>query len=206
MASRLLIAFGALLGLAILLGGGAAWTQSMDGCFILTFEPETMLPEYDCSNQKRGPQAPVFVGTWYSAIAKSAATLAWGASWHETTQVYASRSALASCARSGQKDCKVAISGGNNCISLAESLGDGAWGVASNGMGRGGAITDATNFCRKYGGKNCAVVVTPCGREAVNTPPCIREYSNDISRGAAWAAMTPQQRALWNKKPNGACK
>jgi len=50
------------------------------------------------------------------------------------------------------------------------------------------------------------VVVTPCGRDAVTTPPCLKEYSNDISRGQVWASMTPEQKALWNKHPNGACK
>ncbi len=111
-----------------------------------------------------------------------------------------------SCARGGQKDCKVEMTGANNCMSLAESAVDGVWGVAASGLGRGDAISSATNMCHKYGGRDCSVVVTPCGRESPNSPPCLREYSNDISHGAAWAAMTPQQRALWNKHPNGACK
>ena len=206
MGGRIFVALVALLGLGLILGGKLAWTQSMDGCFISTFEPETELPIYDCSNQKKGPQAPVFVGTWYSAIAKSAKTLAWGASWHATSQAEANRSALLSCARGGQKDCKVQMTGSNNCMSLAESTVDGIWGVASSELGRGDAISAATNACRKYGGRDCSVVVTPCGRESVNSPPCLKTYSNDISRGAAWAAMTPEQKAMWNKHPNGACK
>jgi hypothetical protein len=206
MVGRMIVALAALLGLGFILGGGVAWTQSMDGCYILTFEPGTGMPEYDCSHQAKGPHAPVFAGTWYSAIAKSASTLAWGASWHATSQAAANHSALLSCAKGGQKDCKVEMTGGNNCMSLAESAVDGVWGVASSELNQSAAISAATNTCRKFGGRDCSVVVTPCGRESVNSPPCLKTYSNDISRGAAWASMTPEQKAMWNKRPNGACK
>lgn len=187
-------------------GGGAAWAQSMDGCFITGFEPGSQIPEYDCEYQKSGPPAPAFAGTWYSAIAKSGAALAWGASWHETTQAAANRSAILSCARSGQKDCKVVMWGGNNCISLAESAADGIWGAAGSDMDRQGAISLATDACRQHGGRDCSVVVTPCGRSSPTTPPCLKVYSIDISRGQVWASMTPEQKALWNKHGNGTCK
>jgi hypothetical protein len=164
-----------------------------------------MIPEYDCQYQKSGPRPPAFAGTWYAAIAKSAGTIAWGASWHETTQESANRSAILSCAKSGQKDCKVAIAGANNCLSLAISKADRAWGTASSGMDRGDAISNATNVCKKYGGRECSVVVTPCGRESPTTPPCLRVYSNDISKGEVWKKMTPEQKAQWNKHANGSC-
>jgi hypothetical protein len=205
MVGRMIVALAGFLGLGFV-GCGSAWAQTMDGCFITGFDPGTQIPEYDCEYQKSAPHAPVFAGTWYSAIAKSASTLAWGASWHETTQDAAIHSAILSCARAGQKDCKVAITGANNCLSLAESKPDGLWGVAASGLDRSGAISDATNTCRKSGGRGCSVVVTPCGREAVTTPPCLKVYSNDISRGSVWASMTPEQKAAWNKKPNGACQ
>jgi hypothetical protein len=35
------------------LSSAAAHAQTMDGCFILTFEPGTQLPVYDCTYQKR---------------------------------------------------------------------------------------------------------------------------------------------------------
>jgi hypothetical protein len=206
MVKRTIIALACLLGLLALGYGAPARAQTMDGCYITGFDPGTMIPEYDCSYQKSAPHPPVFAGTWYASIAKSASTLAWGASWHETTQAAADQSAIRSCAKSGQKDCKVVLAGGNNCLSLAESTPDGAWGAASSGMDQSGAISDATNACRKYGGKNCAVVVTPCGRESVTSPPCLQTYTNDISKGSVWASMTPEQKALWNKKGNGACK
>jgi hypothetical protein len=151
------------------------------------------------------PGPPVFTGTWYAAIAKSAASREWGASWREQTEAAAHRDATLICARSGRKDCKVVLSGANNCLSLAESP-DGAWAAADSVLDRSDAISKATNACRKYGGHDCAVVVTPCGRQDKAVQPCVKEYSNDISRGAAWANMTPEQRALWNKRANGACK
>ena len=45
-----------------------------------------------------------------------------------------------------------------------------------------------------------------CGRDAVTTPPCLKSYSNDISRGEMWKHMTDEQKAMWNKKGNGVCK
>jgi len=188
------------------LSAAAAHAQTMDGCYILTFEPGTQLPVYDCTYQKRGPQAPVFVGTWYSAIAKSAATFAWGASWHETTQENANKSAMQSCTHTGHNDCKIAITGANNCLSLAESTPDGAWAASFSNLDRNDAIHAAAALCKKNGGRDCSVVVSPCGRDAVTTPPCLKTYSNDISRGEAWKHMTEEQKAMWNKKPNGACK
>jgi hypothetical protein len=150
------------------------------------------------------PGPPVFTGTWYAAIAKSSAKPEWGASWREASESAAHRDALLVCARSGSTDCKVVRSGANNCLSLAESP-DGAWAAADSTYDRADAISKATNACRKFGGSNCAVVVTPCGRQDKATQPCVKEYSNDISRGAAWANMTPEQKGLWNKKANGAC-
>ena len=151
------------------------------------------------------PGPPVFTGTWYAAIAKSSAKPEWGASWREASESAANRDALLVCARSGSTDCKVVRSGANNCLSLAESP-DGAWAAADSVLDRTDAISKATNSCRKYGGRGCAVVVTPCGRQDKAAQPCVKEYSNDISRGAAWANMTPEQKALWNKRANGACK
>jgi hypothetical protein len=188
------------------LSAGAVHAQTMDGCYILGFEPGTGIPEYDCQYQKHGPLAPVFVGTWYSAIAKSAATFAWGASWHETSQENANRSAIQGCAHTGHNDCKVAITGANNCLSLAESTPDGAWATSSSNLDRNDVIHVVVAACKKYGGRDCSVVVSPCGRDAVTTPPCLKTYSNDISKGEMWKHMTDEQKAMWNKKGNGVCK
>jgi hypothetical protein len=113
MVGQVIVTLAGLLGLGFVGCGGAARAQTMDGCFITGFDPGTQIPDYDCEYQKSAPHAPVFAGTWYSAIAKSAAALDWGASWHETTQDAANRSAILSCARGGHKDCKVAITGAN---------------------------------------------------------------------------------------------
>jgi hypothetical protein len=62
------------------------------------------------------------------------------------------------------------------------------------------------NACRKSGGRACEAVITPCGRSLPTTPAYIQEYSNDITRGEAWARMSPQEKQVWNKRGNGACK
>lgn len=157
------------------------------------------------TNQGNAP-APVFTGTWYAAIAKSSSSPFWGASWRERSQADAQRSALSRCNKGARADCKVVVQGVNNCISLAESIPDGTWGVAVSELDRSGAVSQATNNCRKYGGRACRVVITPCGRSLSNEPQCIPYHSNDISRGAAWARMSPQEKAMWNKRPNGACQ
>jgi hypothetical protein len=157
-----------------------------------------------CPNQQS--HAPVFTGTWYAAIAKSSSSPFWGASWREKSQADAQSSALSRCNKGARADCKVVVQGVNNCISLAESVPEGTWGVAVSELDRSGAVSQATNNCRKYGGRACRVVITPCGRSLSNEPQCIPYHSNDISRGAAWAKMSPQERAMWNKRPNGACQ
>jgi Domain of unknown function (DUF4189) len=190
-------------------------------CLGALFEPGYATPEADalsascadalgylgCAGLGRstGPQAPVFTGTWYAAIAKSTSSINWGAAWHEASQAAASRDALLSCARAGHHDCKVVISGANNCLSLAVSASDGAWGTADSDIDRSTAISKATTNCRHYGGSQCTVVVTPCGRQAKGALPCLKEYPIDISKGAAWEHMTPEEKALWNKRANGAC-
>jgi Domain of unknown function (DUF4189) len=196
------------LGMVLICGTISAAHAQGAGCYISGYDPDpydsASQPIWECPNGNR-PHPPEFTGTWYAAIAKSSATPAWGASWHENSQQAAERDALTNCRKGGHDDCKVAIAGANNCLSLAISIPDGAWGSAASDMDRSGAVSTATNSCRKYGGKNCRVVVTPCGRNSPDTPPCIREYSNDISRGEAWAHMSPEQKKLWNKPPNGGC-
>jgi hypothetical protein len=205
MVSRVIITLAGFLSVGLFGGGGVARAQNMDGCFITGFD-SNFIPEYNCDYQKSGPVTPVFAGTWYSAIAKSASTLSWGASWHETTQASANRSAILSCARAGQKDCKVVIAGGNNCLSLAESKVEGAWGTAASDLDQSGAISAATNNCRKFGGRECSVVVTPCGRASATSAPCLKTDPIDHSRWAVWAKMTPEEKAAWTKHPNGACQ
>jgi hypothetical protein len=190
------------LGFAILVPFTAAAQEGVTCGMVETPEgPQFWGP---CPNQQS--HAPVFSGTWYAAIAKSSSSPFWGASWHEKSQADAQRSALSRCNKGARADCKVVVQGVNNCISLAESIPEGTWGVAVSELDRSGAVSQATNNCRKYGGRACRVVITPCGRSLSDEAQCIPYHSNDISRGAAWATMSPQEKAMWNKRPNGACQ
>ena len=151
------------------------------------------------------------VRDWYAAIAKSAGSSVWGASWHYASQAEADQAALANCNRSGVTDCKVEIGDVNNCLSLAESP-DGAWGVGRSGLSRADAIHVATNYCKQYGGKNCTAQVSVCGRQPTDSKPCLEVSPGiDISHwsAAALATLTPQEREAMEhpaKHTNGACQ
>jgi hypothetical protein len=179
-----------------------------EGCYISGYDPDPYdsgsQPIYECPNPNvRHP--PEFTGTWFAALAKSKGSYAWGASWHHSSRQAAERAALAECAKRGRTDCTIMTADANNCLSLAESVPDGVWGYATSFYDRSDAVSKATRNCRAAGGKHCRVVVSPCGRNNPATPPCIKEYRIDISRGEAWKTMTPQEKALWNRKANGAC-
>ena len=153
-----------------------------------------------------GPSAPVFTGTWYAAIAKSSSSIIWGASWREPSMAAAVRDAQHACETAGSRDCKIVVSGANNCMSLAISRGDGFWASADSDYDRSTAISKAMNGCRRVGGRQCAVVVTPGGRQDKKAQACIRQHPIDISRGEAWKSMSEEEKALWNKQGNGNCK
>jgi hypothetical protein len=155
-----------------------------------------------------GPRAPAFTGTWYAAIAKSSASADWGASWREPSMAAATRDAQLSCVKAGGRDCKIVVSGANNCMSLAISRSDGFWASADSNYDRSTAISKAMNACQRVGGRQCAVVVTPCGRQAKDAQPCIRQYHDDMTRGEAWQQMTPEERAMFSRRGpgNGNCK
>ena len=184
--------------------------EGVPGCYISHFAPDLYddmeHPVWDCPNGAGRAVKPEFTGVWYAAIAKSGSSLTWGASWHHASERAASDAALKQCRQNGANDCKVAITGSNNCLSLAESVPDGAWAAEFSNLDRSGAISSVMTSCRKFGGRNCRVVVTPCGRNNPLTPPCIPTHPIDISRGEVWKRMSPQERAMWNRPANGACQ
>jgi Domain of unknown function (DUF4189) len=198
-----------LMGLALLLAVPHARAQfEGQGCYISGYDPDpydsASQPIWECPGKGR-TYPPEFQGTWYASIAKSDGSYSWGASWHHDSAASAERAALALCRKGNHNDCKVAITGANNCLSLAISVPDGAWATFSSDYDRSDAISKATRSCQHYGGKNCRVVVTPCGRSRPETPPCVQEYRNDISRGEAWKHMSPEEKKMWNRPSNGAC-
>lgn len=180
--------------------------QSREDCIMATGHPDCWQP-----NQQNGPHAPVLVGKFYAAIAKSKSGLAYGASWRASSQANADAIAMKYCRQSGGKDCAVEIGDVNNCLSLAESP-NGAWGVGRSELGRSDAIRIATQFCQKYGGTNCRAVVTPCGRQPENSKPCLEVKNRiDMSRWSpeALASLAPGVRERMEnpaKYTNGACQ
>ena len=178
------------------------------GCYISHYVDDpysnTQSPVYECPNgQPKGP--PVMQGKFFASIAKSASTWGWGYSVHKSSAAAAEAAAIADCNLKGSRDCKVAVTGVNNCLSLALSKSDGAWSAQASDMDRSGAISKATNDCRQRGGRSCAVVISPCGRSAEGAAQCNPQYKVDISRGEAWQHMTPEQKAMWNRQGNGNC-
>lgn len=178
------------------------------GCYISHYVPDlyanTQQPVYVCPHGRpAGP--PVMQGTFYAAIAKSASGWNYGSATHAPNLRAAESKAIADCNSKGVRDCKVAVSGGNNCMSLALSKSDGAWSAQVSNLDRASAISIATADCRKRGGRSCVVAVTPCGRSAEGAPQCNRQYKVDISKGEAWQHMTPQEKAMWGRQGNGNC-
>ena len=168
-----------------------------------------------CTINATGARFPApsqtFAGEWHAAIAKSASSTTWGASWHYASQAAADQAALANCNTSGVTDCQVEIGDVNNCLSLAESK-DGTWGVGRSGLSRADAIHVATQYCEKYGGKNCLAQVSVCGRQPADSKPCLQVGPGiDISHwsAAALATLTPEERAAFEhpaQHTNGACQ
>jgi hypothetical protein len=195
---------------ALLVAGGCGTALATPEADALSAACVNALGYQGCSELGRTdpnrPTAPVFTGTWYAAIAKSSSSINWGASWREPSMAAAVRDAQRSCERAGSRDCKIVVSGANNCMSLAISRRDGFWGSADSNTDRSMAISKAMNACRRVGGRQCSVVVTPCGRQDKNAEACIRQHPIDISRGEAWKSMSEEEKALWNKRGNGNCK
>jgi hypothetical protein len=79
-------------------------------------------------------------------------------------------------------------------------------------LNRADAIHVATDYCKKYGGKNCVAQVSVCGRQPQDSKPCLQVGPGiDISHwsAAALATLTPQEREAFEhpaQHTNGACK
>ena len=111
-----------------------------------------------------GPQvAPIY---HWAAIAMSASVMTVGAAHGRASESEAEETAIQNCRRNGAKDCKVLTGGANQCVALAISYSDKTWGYDS-GVNRVTAASNALAQCRKFGGKNCVLIVSPCGDDEV---------------------------------------
>lgn len=100
-------------------------------------------------------------GNRYQAIAvDNDGGEAWGSAWGYFSPGEASVAALQGCRNEGGTDCRVEVSGVNNCVSLA--LGsDSAWGT---GYGDDDDTADfyALQTCRQYSSGICTIQTNVC--------------------------------------------
>ena len=115
---------------------------------------------YRCSDVDTRPATQV---THFAAIAVSDSTLSWGSSWGYGSKAAAQKAALAQCRRQAH-DCKAQVWGQFNCVALATSNGDRAWGTSYASF-PGTAKANALAVCRNSGGKSCVVVAHPCSED-----------------------------------------
>jgi hypothetical protein len=113
-----------------------------------------------------GLPAPAASRAYWAAIAISPLSLTAGGAHGRESDSEATETALQNCRRNGAKDCKVLTGGANQCVALAISYSDKTWGYDS-GVNRVTAASNALAQCRKFGGKNCVLIVSPCGDDEV---------------------------------------
>jgi Domain of unknown function (DUF4189) len=100
---------------------------------------------------------------YFTAIAVSASTLAWGTSWRANTRAQAEQMALAQCRRYAA-DCRAVDWAQYMCLALAVSDRETAWGVDAGNYPET-ASSKAVAECRSAGGSNCVVKTHPCSQD-----------------------------------------
>jgi hypothetical protein len=100
---------------------------------------------------------------YFTAIAVSDSTLAWGASWAANSRGQAEQIALAHCSQSAS-DCKVKMWAQGMCVALATSKTDLTWGV-DKGSYPETAQPKALAQCRAAGGNACVIETHPCSQD-----------------------------------------
>src|SRR5579871_6484719 len=104
--------------------------------------------------------------SYWAAIAFSASSLKVGGAHGRESESDAHETALQNCRGNGGKDCRVVTGGANQCVAMAISYSDQAYGYDS-GENRLVASSSAFARCRRAGGKNCAVIAAPCAGDEV---------------------------------------
>ncbi len=100
---------------------------------------------------------------YFTAIAVSDSTLAWGTSWAANTRAEAEQIALAQCRRHAA-DCRAVDWAQYKCLALAVSDREMAWGVDAGNYPET-ASSKAVAACRSVGGSNCVVKTHPCSQD-----------------------------------------
>jgi Domain of unknown function (DUF4189) len=112
------------------------------------------------------PGAGVASRAYWAAIAISPLSLTVGGAHGRGSESEAQETALQNCRRNGANDCKVVTGGVNQCVAMAISYSDKSYGY-DGGFNRVAAALNALSRCRKAGGKNCVLIVAPCGDDDV---------------------------------------
>ena len=119
----------------------------------------------DCPPNQRNPAYQSDYRDKWTSIALSEKTMTFGYSWQADSRAQADRLALAACGRHAS-DCKVVEWGQNECLALAISLRERAWGSAWDRNGAN-ARAAATAECRKVNGTRCVVRADPCAHDTL---------------------------------------
>jgi hypothetical protein len=113
----------------------------------------------NCSQNQNDPAYQSDYRDKWTSIALSSKAMTFGYSWQ------ADQLALSACKRHAS-DCKVVEWGENECLALAISARDGAWGTAWDRNGAN-ARAAATAECRKESGTRCVVRADPCAHDTL---------------------------------------
>ncbi|MEE4355618.1 MAG: DUF4189 domain-containing protein [Desulfococcaceae bacterium] len=95
----------------------------------------------------------------YAAIAYSPSTGAYGSSYDYPSRAAAEQKAFQTCARSGARDCRIAVWVRNGCAALA--VGSGGGYGAGTGSNKGAAQNQAIGICSRYT-RNCGIKTWTC--------------------------------------------
>jgi outer membrane protein assembly factor BamB len=107
--------------------------------------------------------APKVEPHYFTAVAVSDSTLAWGTSWAANTRAEAEQLALAQCRRYAA-DCRAVDWAQYKCLALAASDREMAWGVDAGNFPET-ASSKAVAACRSVGDSNCVVKTHPCSQD-----------------------------------------
>jgi hypothetical protein len=116
-------------------------------------------PDYVEQQNERQRDACIFV---WGALAVSASTLSWGASWNYNDEAAASQNAMSRCRAGGASDCKVAVTVADVCVSLAASPGKKVFAIGGPIGAANYAEDAALAKCKRAGGQACAVTTSFC--------------------------------------------
>jgi len=156
--------------LAVSVGCGTVGSAAADSCSercpvpLGMNDPVTATQSQLClANCRRGVLGG---GDSYAAVAISETTYRAGVAYGEPSREQAERNAVASCRQNnGGADCKSVHWVANSCVGIAISRDDKAYGVSGPENSRLAAWHSALEYCRKFGGRHCSVMATPCSKD-----------------------------------------